>query len=202
MVGAMSEDRSPPARVRVSRLEEVQVPDVVRIDHACAAMYHAVGFDAAEVPVRSGSDLYKLTRDHNVLVVEADWNPAGYAAWRDESPGVAYIEELNVDPELQRFGLGTRLLERIREEARAAKRKHIVLRCWQKATWAMAFYKVNGFHEVDGIVTLPSDVMGWITERERSGRPVMRPGEVVLFAEVGEAPPEEPEPEDEPPPEE
>lgn len=193
----MSDERTPPTRVRVSRLQEVQLPAVEKIDHACAAMYHAIGFDAAEVPVRSAAELVKLTRDHNVYVVEADWQPAGYAAWRDEAPGVAYIEEINVDPDVQRFGLGAKLLETIRDDARKARLKHIVVRAWTKAKWAMSFYQKHGFQEADGATTLPDDVMAWVTSKAESGRPVTRPGEVVLFGEVGAAPPEPPEDEEE-----
>lgn len=184
----MTDDRTPPDRVRLSRLQEVQLPALEKVDRACAAMYHAIGFDAAEVPVRSYADLVNLTRDHNVHVVEADYQPVGYAAWRDEPPGVAYIEEINVHPEVQRFGLGARLLEAIREDARRAGIHHIVLRAWSKAKWAMAFYRKQGFHELDG-ATLPNDVMTWVTNKEEVGRPVVRPGEVLLFGEVGAAPP-------------
>jgi amino-acid N-acetyltransferase len=199
----MTDDRTPPDRVRMSRLQEVQLPALEKVDRACAAMYHAIGFDAAEVPVRSYADFVLLTRDHNVHVVEADFRPVGYAAWRDEPPGVAYIEEINVDPELQRFGLGSRLLEAIRDDARRAGIHHIVLRAWSKAKWAMSFYRKQGFHEVDG-ATLPNDVMTWITNKEEVGRPVVRPGEVLLFGEVGAAPepPEEQDAEADLPPEE
>lgn len=191
------DDRTPPARVRLSKLQEVHLPALVKIDRACAEMYHAIGFDAAEVPARSHADLVDLTRGHNVFVVEADWQPAGYAAWRDEAPGVAYVEEINVSPDLQRFGLGAKLLEAIRDDARKTGLKHIVLRAWTKAKWAMAFYGKQGFHEVDG-ATLPDAVMGWVTHRVESGKPLVRPGEVVLFGEVGAAPPPPPEEEEEP----
>ncbi len=184
------------------RMAEVHLNALVKVEDACAAMYHAIGFDAAEVPARSYSDLVHLTRDHNVFVVEADWEPAGYAAWRDEAPGVAYIEEINVHPDFQRFGLGGKLLEAIREDIRnTTKLKHIVLRAWTKAKWAMAFYRKNGFVEVDG-ATLPDAVMGWITHKTEIGRPVVRPGEVILFGEVGATPgfeDEEEEEEEEPP---
>jgi amino-acid N-acetyltransferase len=195
-----SDDRTPPTRVRISRLQEAHVNDLVKVDRACAAMYHAIGFDAAEVPVRGAAELANLTRDHNVHVVEADWSPVGYAAWRDEAPGVAYIEELNVDPEQQRFGLGSKLMEAVRDDARKHGLKHIVLRAWAKAKWAVAFYRKNGFVEADG-ATLPDDVMGWVTHRQESGRPVVRPGELLMFGEVGAAPApvEEPEEEEESP---
>ena len=194
----MADDRSPPERVRLSRLQEVQLPDLVKIDHACAGMYHAIGFDGAEVPPRSYADLVALTRDHNVLVVEADWKPAGYTAWRDEAPGVAYIEEMNVDPDLQRFGLGTRLLEAVRDDARKAGLQHVVLRAWTKAPWAVAFYRKNGFRDAD-TATLPNDVMAWLQHKEEAGRPVVRPGETILFGEVGEPPPEPADEEEEAP---
>ncbi len=185
----MTDDRTPPDRVRLSRMQEAQLKALEKVDHACAAMYHQIGFDAAEVPVRSYADFVNLTRDHNVHVVEADYQPVGYAAWRDEPPGIAYIDEINVHPEMQRFGLGSRLLDAIRDDARKAGIHHIVLRAWAKATWAMSFYRKQGFHEIDG-ATLPNAVMTWVTNKEEVGRPVVRPGEVLLFGEVGAAPPE------------
>lgn len=193
-----TDERTPPDRVRLSRMQEVQLPALEKVDRACAAMYYALGFDAAEVPVRSYADFVGLTRDHNVHVIEADYQPAGYAAWRDEAPGVAYLADINVHPDVQRFGLGARLLDAVREDARRAGLRHIVLRCWAKATWAMAFYRKQGFRELDS-ATLPNDVMTWVTEKEESGRPVVRPGEVLMFGDVGEPPEEPQEPEDDEP---
>ena len=50
------DDRTPPKRVRISGLQETQIKRVLEIDAACAAQYHELGFDAAEVPVRVQSD--------------------------------------------------------------------------------------------------------------------------------------------------
>lgn len=185
---AMSDDRTPPTRVRLSGLQEAHLADLIEVDHACAAMYHAIGFDAAEVPVRNPAELAALTRDHNMFVVEADWKAVGYAAWRDEAPGVAYVEELNVAPDLQRFGLGSLLMKAIRDDARKSKVHHVVLRAWTNAKWAIAFYRKQGFHELGGD-TLPDAVMGWVAQREQSGRPVVRPGEILMWSDVGPEPP-------------
>jgi GNAT superfamily N-acetyltransferase len=184
----MSDDRTPPKRVRLSGLQEAHLIDLLAADQACAAMYYAVGFDAAEVPARTAAELAALTRDHNVFVVEADWKAAGYAAWRDEAPGVAYVDELNVNPEVQRFGLGSMLLGAIRNDARKHHIHHIVLRAWAKAPWAVAFYRKNGFHEMGGD-TLPEAVLAWVTQKTDGGRPLVRPGEILLWGEVGAAPP-------------
>src|SRR3954471_15748957 len=112
----MSEDRdrTPPKRVRFTGLQEAQVPDLLKVEAQCAAMYHAIGFDAAEVPVRSAAELAALTRHHSVHVAEADHVPAGLMAWRDESPGIAYLADLEVHPDYQRFGIASELLDTLK----------------------------------------------------------------------------------------
>src|SRR4051812_18582006 len=100
------DDRRPPKRVRITGLQEPQLPKMVEIDAACSAMYYEAGFDAAEVPARASTDFVRLTRDHRVKVAEADDLPAGFLVWHDEAPGVAYLADLSVHPDYQRFGVG------------------------------------------------------------------------------------------------
>jgi amino-acid N-acetyltransferase len=177
------EERTPPERVRFTKLQEAQLPDLVRLEQATAAMYHEIGFDAAEVPPRGEKDITGLLRRHTVIVAEADHVVAGYAAFRDEAPGVAYVEELAVSPDFQRFGVGTKLVGRIHEEARSLGLTHLVLRMWERAAWAKAFYAKLGFTALDE--RAPERVRAWFDDKN-AGRPMLRPGEVVLFAEVGE----------------
>jgi amino-acid N-acetyltransferase len=179
------DDRTPPKRIRTTGLQEAQLQALVEIDALCSATYHDLGFDAAEVPVRSAGEIAALTRGHNVLVAEADHVPAGFLAWRDESPGVAYLAEISVHPDYQRFGVATKLLEVLRDEARNLRLENIVVRCWEKASWAQAFYKKHGFGPIEA--SAPAKVLGWKEERS-GGRPLVRPGEVVLWAPVGKAP--------------
>lgn len=180
------DDRTPPARVRLARLQEAHLPQLQAVDAACAAQYHEAGFDAAEVPVRSAADIAHLSRYHNVHVVEADWKPAGYTAWRDEAPGVAYVEEMNVHPDFQRFGLGSRLMAAIRDDARAAGIGHVVVRVWERAPWAIAFYRKLGFVEIEA--DAPAPVRHWRDEKLNAGRPLTRSGETLMWQEVGPAP--------------
>ena len=189
----MSEQRTAPQRLRVTGLQEAQLPTLKRIDEACAAMYHAIGFDAAEVPARSTADIAALTKEHNVHVAEADDETAGYVAWRDEPPGVAYIEELNVDPELQRFGIGSRLVEAVAEDALSHGITHAVVRCWTKARWAADFYAQAGFVPFGDAA--PEEVAGWKELRAGSGRALTRPGEVLLWIELRQ-PARDPDPTD------
>ena len=135
-----SDERKPPTKVRITGLQEAHIQRVTAIDAACAAQHHEVGFDAAEVPARSAGELAKLARAHSVKVAEADYVPAGVLAWKDEPPGVAYLADLQVDPAYQRFGIATKLLEAMFEEARGLGLREVVTRCWERAPWAMAFY--------------------------------------------------------------
>lgn len=171
-------ERTPPNRIRISGLQEVQLEALVQLEQVCSAMYHELGFDAAEVPPRTLADLAHLPRHHNVFVAEADYVVAGYLAWRDESPGVAYLEELSVHPDFQRFGVGTKLLQRFEEDAVGRGLHHVVARMYEKATWAKAFYAHHGFAVLSD--EAPAKVLGWRDERS-GGRPLTRPGEVVIW---------------------
>lgn len=179
------DDRPPPARVRLTGLQEDQLADLLRLDAACAAMYYAVGFDAAEVPARREADFAALARSNSVHVAEADRVPAGVIAWHDEAPGVAYLTDISVDPAFQRFGIGAKLLDAVRNEARGLRLDQIVVRCWEKATWAMAFYRRQRFMPIDA--TAPALVKAW-RDNYSSGRPLTRPGELALWSPIGPAP--------------
>ena len=114
----MSEQRTAPTRIRLSRLQEVQLPDLARLD---ADVIGELQFKEIQVrEPRTAANLAGLTRDHDVLVAEADYVVAGYLAWRDEAPGVAVIDTVAVKPDFQGFGVGSKLLVRLREDARAA----------------------------------------------------------------------------------
>jgi amino-acid N-acetyltransferase len=180
------DDRKPPQRIRLTGLQEGQLVALVELDSACSQMYYDAGFDGAEVPLRSQGDFSALARRNSCKVIEADHVVAGFLAWHDEAPGVAYLVDIQVHPEYQHFGLAGELLEGLRDEARAHKLEQVVVRCWEKATWAMAFYKRQRFQPIDA--TAPASVQAWKEEQLRSGRAMTRPGEVVLWAPIGAAP--------------
>ncbi|MGK4004997.1 GNAT family N-acetyltransferase [Sorangium sp. So ce1036] len=186
----MHDERTAPRRIRMTGLQEAQLPALVALEQACTAMYHDIGFDAAEVPARTLSDLVALTRQHDVRVAEVDHEVVGYLAWRDEAPGVAYLEELSVHPDHQRRGIATRLIEELRERAGELGMQQIVLRSWERASWAQAFYRKAGFARLGD--DAPAKVRAWRSERKASGRPLTRPGEVILWATIAPKPFEEP----------
>lgn len=179
---ADEDDRKPPRKVRFTKLQEAQIEYLLQVEAACAGMYYELGFDGAEVPPRTEQDFYRLPRDHAVRVVEADDEVAGYGAWRDEAPGVAYLEELSIHPQYQRFGLATKLLARVMEEARENNFGELVLRMWDRAPWAKAFYDKAGFRNIDDAA--PAKVREWLATKTEGGRPFLRPGERVLWIRV------------------
>lgn len=179
---SQEDERRPPDKVRISKLQEAQIGALMELEQAVAALYYDIGFDAAEVPTRTEQDFYRLPRDHAVRVAEADHEVAGYTAWRDEAPGVAYLEELSVHPRYQRFGVGTKLLERVLEEARENDFPALVLRAWDKADWAQAFYKKAGFQEIGA--DAPAKVQEWLALKTDGGRPFLRPGERALWVAI------------------
>ncbi|MBK6516394.1 MAG: GNAT family N-acetyltransferase [Polyangiaceae bacterium] len=176
------EERKPPNKIRISKLQEVHVGPLKRIDRECAEQYWELGFDAAEVPIRTTEEFYVMPKFHAVRVAEADYETAGFAAWRDEAPGIIYLEEIAVEPAMQRFGVGRKLMERLFEEAKEGDFGEVVLRSWKKAEWAQAFYKKLGFKEIGD--DAPPKVKEWLEEKTAGGRPFLRPGEVALWAPI------------------
>ena len=109
-----------PSKIRVVGLQDIHLDNVLEIEQLCKAQHHNHGVSEAALPTRQLRDIAQLPRKHNVRVAEADDHVAGFAAWRDEEPGVGYVEELAVHPDYQPHGVGAALLEKIREEAREA----------------------------------------------------------------------------------
>jgi ribosomal protein S18 acetylase RimI-like enzyme len=170
---------APPQRVRVARLQDLQLDGVVAVDLACKQQLHRAGVPAAEQPARGLAGIAKLTKAHNVLVAEADGVVAGYAAWRDESPGVAYLEELAVKPELQRHGIGAKLLDAVREEARALSLPILLTRAWTKNAPGKALLEKAGF----GPLASHSSERATLWREEQEGQPgggLVKEGQVVM----------------------
>ncbi|MBI4703800.1 MAG: GNAT family N-acetyltransferase [Deltaproteobacteria bacterium] len=172
------QDHEPPKRIRVTGLQEAQLPALVRIEQVCAAMYAEAG---VEIAPRDDAAIARLRLDHDVHVAEADHEVAGYVAWADRAPGVAELDLLLVSPRYQRFGLGTRLLREMADKARGFGLAVAVVRCWRKATWAHAFLLAQGFAPADG--TLPDKVQGWLDEQQAGGSP-LESGQIALWRKI------------------
>lgn len=172
-----------PQRVRITKLQDTQIDAVVAIDLAAKQSMHRAGVPAAELPARGLAGIAKLTKMHNVLVADADGVVAGWCAWRDESPGVAYLEDLAVKPDHLRVGLATKLLDAVREEARGLALPVLLTRCWTSAAPARAFLAKAGMVPLGSETPEVAERVALWREEQQSnaGHGVAKEGQIVLL---------------------
>jgi amino-acid N-acetyltransferase len=171
--------KAPPQRVRIAKLQEAQLDQVVAIDAACRELLRRSVPTLTE-PARGAAGIAHLTKLHDVLVADADGAVAGFAAWRDESPGVAYLEELAVKPDMpdaHRVDIGMKLLEAVREAADRLSLPILLTRCWSKATETRALLEKAGFGPLGDDAGERAKL--WREEQESAGA-LAKEGEVVL----------------------
>ncbi|MBX3182385.1 MAG: GNAT family N-acetyltransferase [Polyangiaceae bacterium] len=167
-----------PAKLRVSGLQEAHVDSVLAIDTVVKTEHQSHGADAAPLTLK---ELAQLPRKHNVRVAEADDVPVGFGAWRDEEPGVGVVEELSVLPPYREHGVAEALLDKFREEARAAGIQHLVVRAWEASPSSKDAFLALHFRPLPA--ELPDTLARWLELTEAAG-PVTLPGQVLLHALV------------------
>jgi N-acetylglutamate synthase-like GNAT family acetyltransferase len=143
----MAEEQQAPQRVRVHKLQEAHVKELLKMEAACAEQLVEAGVNEASITVRTEDDFYLLPKKHNVFVTEADHQATGYLAWRDEAPGVAVVAEFRVNPSFLPFGLGEQLLAKLEEDARGASLKGAAIVVAEKASWTADLLKKAGFQK-------------------------------------------------------
>jgi amino-acid N-acetyltransferase len=171
------EPRTPPEKIRVTKLQEAQVVDLVKIEQDAATKHAEAGI---AIDPLDDIELAKLPRSYDVLVAEADHEVAGYLAWADHPPGVAWVPILAVAEEYQRFGVGTRLLRELGESASEHGVEVAVTPCWERAGWAMTFLGAAGFQPIDG-GKLPPKLEDW---RNGPGAELAQPGQKLWWAKT------------------
>jgi amino-acid N-acetyltransferase len=155
-----NEERTPPAKIRVTGLQEAQLVDLRRIDEQVAARHYEVGITPEQLSPRSDVTLAQLPRQNDVMVAEADHDVAGFLVWADQAPGVAYLSTLAVGADFQRFGVATRLLRELGEKTQQHGIEYVATQCWERASWALSFLAVRGFSPLEPS-GLPDKVARW-----------------------------------------
>jgi len=128
--------------VTIRRSEESDLPAVLAIINDAARAYRGV------IPADRWHDPYMPREDlareiaHGVefWVAEEDGRISGVMGIQDKGD-VALVRHAYVVPTTQRSGIGTRLLRHV--ESLVAK--PILIGTWAAASWAIAFYRRNGF---------------------------------------------------------
>jgi amino-acid N-acetyltransferase len=140
----------------------------------------ATGFPVDLLTVRSDQDIAKLRRTHDIYVAEADHEPAGYLAWADQAPGVALVSALMIDPELQHFGIATRLLRELGEKAHRHGIEVVVHPCWDADKATIALLAKRGFMP-ENAGKAPEKILAW---REQGGDEHVQEGQKLWWAKT------------------
>ncbi|MFP6684111.1 MAG: GNAT family N-acetyltransferase [Polyangiaceae bacterium] len=175
-----AEPRLPPQRIRTTKLQEAQLAELVEFERAAMQMYRAEGYTEEHVEARDDRAIARLTKNHDVIVAEADHLTAGYMAWADQAPGVAVLTQMCIGPEFQRFGIATRLLRELGDTASGHGIEYVACIVWPSAAWALSFLATRGFMPVDqGVV--PEHVAKWC---KTAASEVLQDGQIILWRET------------------
>ena len=172
------ERKKPPQKIRVTSLQEAQLRDLVKIEERVAQQRFEAGIAPELISVRSDTEIAKLRHGRDVYGAETDHEPAGYMAWADQPPGVAVLEVLMVDPEMQRYGIATRLLRELGEKATSHGIPVVVWATWGRDKTELAFLAKRGFMPAEA-GQLPERLVEW---REAAGAEWIQDGQKLWWA--------------------
>jgi N-acetylglutamate synthase-like GNAT family acetyltransferase len=124
---------------------ETDFPAILAIVNDAARAYHGViPSDRWHDPYMSPDELEREIGAGVVFwIAEEEGCPAGVMGIQDKGD-VALVRHAYVDPSLQRSGVGTKLLRHVENLVD----KPILIGTWATASWAIDFYRRNGFDMV------------------------------------------------------
>lgn len=124
---------------------EGDFPAILAIVNDAARAYHGViPADRWHEPYMSTGELEREIAARVVFwIAENEGRPAGVMGIQDKGD-VALVRHAYVDPSAQRLGVGTKLLRHVE----SLVDKPILIGTWATASWAIEFYRRNGFDVV------------------------------------------------------
>ncbi len=139
--------------VRNVRLEDTEALVGLLRAQALFPRFEEETREASQARVREQIALGLADRSHTTFVAEVDGNLAGYAAvhWLPYlilAGPEGYVSELFVHPAFRSLGLGRRLLEAAKDEARSRGCSRLSLINFRnRASYQRGFYAKNGWKE-------------------------------------------------------
>ena len=127
----------------------------------------------------SPDDLRRLIRKGHCLISHVGEAPAGFLAsepFRRE----LHIWEMDVDPRLQRRGIGAGLVRACLIDARNSGFKAVTLTTFRELDWNAPFYARMGFEEVTALDAHPR-LAGELANEADDGLPVERRCAMICF---------------------
>ncbi len=84
-------------------------------------------------------------KDRNYLIAAEDNTIVGFVSWYLKNPNVAWVSMLQVIPEMQGKGIGSKLMTEVEEQAKEQGCTATALETQKKADWAIKFYLAKGY---------------------------------------------------------
>jgi len=133
----------------IRRSEEADFAPMLAIVNEAARAYRGViPADRWHEPYMPADELAKeMAAGVDFWVAEGDGRLTGLMGIQDRGD-VALVRHAYVDPAAQRSGVGTKLLRHVE----GLVDKPILIGTWAAASWAIDFYRRNGFTVVPGVV--------------------------------------------------
>jgi N-acetylglutamate synthase-like GNAT family acetyltransferase len=128
--------------VLIRRIQETDLAAASAIVNEAAQAYRGViPADRWHEPYMPRDELEREIADGVVFwVAEEDGRLSGVMGIQDKGE-VALVRHAYVSPNLQRKGVGTRLLRHVQ----GLTRKPVLIGTWAAASWAIEFYRRNGY---------------------------------------------------------
>ena len=137
------------ASISVRLAESQHLAEIPKIELAAATL-----FSEADLPqsirykVTGWSDLQEALGHERLWVALHDGKPVGFAL-ASVVDGVGYLDELSVQPEFGRQGIGTALVSRVIDWARVEDFRCLTLVTFRHLAWNAPFYEKLGFQGLD-----------------------------------------------------
>ena len=128
--------------MRIRKSLPTDFPSILGIVNDAARAYHGViPADRWHDPYMSAEELQReIAAGVTFWLAEEDGRTSGVMGIQDKGD-VALVRHAYVDPSLQRSGVGTTLLRHVE----SLVDKPILIGTWATASWAIEFYRRNGF---------------------------------------------------------
>jgi len=117
---------------------------ICRLVNQAEKPYQKIMPDYKPFKVENFEIMQKKTK-RSFLIIELNKKIAGFAAWKIKNRKICWISILHIDPQKQKMGLGTKLLQEIEKIARKKNCDFCMLELFPQANWAKNFYLKNNY---------------------------------------------------------
>lgn len=134
----------------IDQPELAEIPRLIDIDKRAGQMFGATGLlqgDALDDHVPHEIFEASIPAGHVFTARNSDLLVVGFTLTSDRGKSL-YLDQISVDPEYGRRGIGRSLIDNVVSTARARKKKRIVLSTFKDVPWNGPFYRSCGFKEL------------------------------------------------------